>query len=217
MPSGRAAEAPRLVDRIVATVDGDPILHSDIERLIGLQIVRANEGESDAALRRRTLDRLIENRLRLHELERYGFDQAPLEEIDRRYQAIRERFATESEFRAELARLGLDDTRLRQLVARQISILSFVEERLGPRVFVSVDDIRRHYDAELVPELRRRGDEPPPIESVREAIRALLRERRLNEEIDRWTAGLRAAADVEELLDSDRALPPVVKRIPGER
>ncbi len=216
--SAFAAEAPvRLVDRILATVDGDPILLSDLERVLGLGVVTRNEGESDAALHARALDRMIENRLRLHELEQFGFEQAPVEEIDRRYLRIRERFPSEAAFRAELDRLGLDDSRLRLLVARQISILAYVEERLGPRVFVSVDDIRRHYDEELVPELLRRGETPPPIETVREAIRAVIRERRLNEEIDRWTARLRAAADVEEYLDSagrgGQELPPVVRTV----
>jgi hypothetical protein len=215
-PAPRESAEPVLVDRILATVDGDPILLSDLERLIGLGIVRRQEGENEAALHRRALDRMIENRLRLHELDRFGFDQAPVEEIDRRYQAIRDRFDSEAAFRAELERLDLDDTRLRLLVARQISILIYVEERLGPRVFVSVDDIRRHYDEVLVPELAARGEAAPPIETVREAIRALLRERRLNEEIDRWTATLRAAADVEDFLDSARTeLPPVVRRLPG--
>jgi len=216
---GRAvadAAAPRTVDRILATVDGDPILLSDLERLLGLGIVRREEGESDATLERRALDRMIENRLRLHELDRFGYEQAPLEEIDRRYQRIRDRFAGETEFRAELDRLGLDDTRLRLLVARQIAILAYVEERLGPRVFVGVEDIRKYFDEELKPELVKRGEPVPAIESVRESIRAVLRERRLNEEIDRWTRDLRAKADIEDFLeDKAKPLPPVVHRIEG--
>lgn len=205
------AGTPQLVDRVLAVVDGDPILHSDLERLLGLGVVARREGESERDLHRRALDRMIENRLRLHELDRFGFDQAPLDEIDRRYQRIRERFASEAEFRAELERLDLDDTKLRLLVARQISILAYVEERLGPRVFVGVDDIRRYYDEELRPELAKGGQEPPPIETVREQIRGVLRERRLNEEIDRWTAELRSQADVEDFLDAaGRELPPVV-------
>jgi hypothetical protein len=214
IPAPAAETAPKLVDRILATVDGDPILLSDLERMVGLGIVRRNEGESDAALHRRVLDRLVDNRLRLHELDRFGYEQAPLEEIDRRYQRIRERFASEAEFRAELDRLGLDDTRLRLLVARQISILAYVEERLGPRVFVGVEDIRKYFDEELKPQLVARGEPVPPIESVRESIRSVLRERRMNEEIDRWTRDLRAKADIEDFLESgSKPLPPVVHRI----
>ena len=88
-------------------------------------------------------------------------------------------------------------------------MLRFVEERLGPRVFVSVDDIRAHYDSKLVPELRAKGQPVPPIEEVREAIRVLLKEERLNQEIERWTSELRAAADVVDLLEAEkRPLPP---------
>jgi hypothetical protein len=211
MAQDAASSEPRILDRIVAVVDGDPILYSDIDRLIGLGTIRPEPGESRAALERRALERIIDNRLRLHELDRFGYDQAPIEEIDRRYQRIRDRFATEADFRAELERLGLDDEKLRLLVARQIAILTFVEERLGPRVFVGVEEIRRYYEEELVPELARRGEKAPPIEAVREEIRGVLRERRLNEEIDLWTAGLRAKADVEEFLESGpKPLPPVV-------
>jgi len=100
-------------------------------------------------------------------------------------------------------------------VARQLSVLAYVEQRLGPRVFVGVEEIRRYYDEELVPELARDGQPPPPIDQVREQIRALLRERRLNEEIDRWTEELRAAADVVDLLDAPaRPLPPEVGSLP---
>ena len=106
-------------------------------------------------LERRTLDRVLELRLRLHEVDRFGFerraDRRDRQELRRRSARVSHR---RTKFRAELDRLGLDDEKLRQLIARQISILAYVEERLGPRVFVSVDDIRRYYDEELVPELR---------------------------------------------------------------
>ncbi|MGE4188812.1 MAG: hypothetical protein AB7G12_02850 [Thermoanaerobaculia bacterium] len=209
-----AEEAPpdlRLVDRIVAVVDDDPVLESEIERALGLGLVRREEGETEPAVRRRALDQIISQRLRQHELDRFGFDEAPLSEIERDYAEIHARFASEAEFQAELSRLGLDEDKLRQLVAHQIAVLTYVEERLGPRVFISVDDIRAYYDETLVPELRRLGEAPPPVEEVREQIRAVLREQRLNEEVARWTEELRRRADVEDFLDDgDRALPPLL-------
>lgn len=217
----RSPAPPTLVDRVVAVVDEDPILHSDIERVVRLGLLPAVVGESAAEERRRALDLTIEQKLRLHEIDRFGFEEAPLAAVDRQMEETRSRFASEGAFRAELARLGLDETSLRQLLARQLSVLAYVEERLGPRVFVSVDDIGRYYDEELLPELRRTGAreaEIPTLESVRESIRAVLRERRLNEEIDRWTADLRGKADVVDYLDQDhRALPPIIDRREANR
>lgn len=205
---------PVLVDRVVAVVDEDPILDSDIERVVHLGLLPEVVGESAAAGRRRALDLAIEQKLRLHEVDRFGFEETPLALLDRQMEETRSRFPSEGAFRAELARLGLDETSLRQLLARQLSVLAYVEERLGPRVFVSVDDIGHYYNEELLPQLARDGVAPtdiPALESVRESIRAVLRERRLNEEIDRWTADLRGKADVVDYLDREaRPLPPVV-------
>ena len=207
--------APTLVDRVVAVVDEDPILDSDIERVVRLGLLPEIAGETSAGRRRRALDLAIEQKLRLHEVDRFGFEETPLELLDRQMEETRSRFPSEEAFRAELSRLGLDETALRQLLARQLFVLAYVEERLGPRVFVSVDDIGHYYNEELVPELRRNGAgaaEIPALESVRESIRAVLRERRLNEEIDRWTADLRSKADVVDYLDREaRPLPPLVE------
>ena len=212
---GKALSPPTLVDRVVAVVDEDPILDSDIERVVRLGLLPVSAGESVAEKRRRALDLAIEQKLRLHEVDRFGFEETPLALLDRQMEEVRSRFPAEEAFRAELSRLGLDETALRQLLARQLSVLAYVEERLGPRVFVSVDDIGRYYNEELLPELEKSGVGPaelPTLESVRESIRAVLRERRLNEEIDRWTADLRAKADVVDYLDREaRPLPPVVE------
>jgi hypothetical protein len=206
-----AAPAPTLVDRVVAVVDEDPILLSDLERAIGLGLVPRQAGESDVAIERRALDALVEQKLRLHEIARFGVEDAPLDEVDRQLERLRAGFPDEAAWQAELARLGLAESGVRQILARQLSVLGYVEQRLGPRVYVSVEEIRRYYDDELVPKLRAAGDPVPPVEEIRESIRAVLREERLNREIDRWTSELRRQADVIDLLDADeRPLPPVV-------
>ena len=174
-------------------------------------------GEGEAATRRRVLDGLIEQRLRLHEIDRFGFEQVPVDQIDRQLAQLRARFGDEAAFHAELARLGLDRSRgCGSSSPASSSILTYVEERLGPRVFVGLEDIRRYFDEELVPELTRRGEPVPEIENVREQIRAILRERALDQEIARWTEDLRKNADVVDLLDAEpRALPPVQFEIPS--
>ena len=216
VPEGASpAAAAVLVDRVVAVVDEDPILASDIERVARLGLLPKVAGESPDDELRRALDLAIEQKLRLHEVDRFGFEETPLALLDSQMEETRSRFASEEAFRAELVRLGLDESSLRQLLARQLSVLAYVEERLGPRVFVSVDDIGRYYNDELLPELHRTGTpeaEIPALEAVRESIRAVLRERRLNDEIDRWTADLRGKADVVDYLDREaRPLPPVVE------
>jgi hypothetical protein len=210
--SPQAQKPGNLTDRILAVVDEDPILASDLERAIGLGLVQRQPNEGDKALRRRVLDGLIEQRLRFHEVDRFGFTEVPAAEIDSQLEALRASFASAEAFQARLRALDLDMVALREILARQLMILAYVEERLGARVFVALADIQTYYSEELTPEMRRQGTEPPPLPSVREEIRALLRERRLNEEIDRWTLELRDGADVLDYLDSEHTgLPPLVR------
>ncbi len=62
-----------------------------------------------------------------------------------------------------------------------------------------------------MPELKALGASVPPVEEVREELRQVLRERRLNEEIERWTEELRQEADLVDHFDSRRGeLPPLI-------
>jgi hypothetical protein len=90
-------------------------------------------------------------------------------------------------------------------------VLIYVEERLGARVFVGLEEIQRYYNEVLVPALEENGQPIPPQQEVREEIRAVLREMRLNEEIERWTEELRQEADIVDYFDDPREeLPPLV-------
>ncbi len=211
-----SASALTLRDRILAVVDEDPILLSDVDRAIALGFVERNPGESDTDLQRRTLDQLIDQRVRLHEVSRFGIEQVPVDQIEQQVQLIRSRFPGEEVFRDHLAEVGLDLQDLRQLVARQLSVWIYFEEFLGPRVFVSLEDIRKYYEETLVPEARARGATPPPIEDVREDIRNLLKQQRLNQAIEQRTEELRREADIVTYFDSEHDhLPPVVLDIEG--
>ena len=68
-----SAPSSEIVDRIVAVVDEDPILSSDLDRAVGLGLIDRQPGESELAFRRRVLDLLLEERLRAHEIDRFGF------------------------------------------------------------------------------------------------------------------------------------------------
>lgn len=211
-----AADTGRLVDRVVAVVDDDPILESEIEQAIGLGLVERAAGEDDRALRRRVLDGLIEQRLRFHEVDSFGFTSVPVTQIEAHYREIAARFADQAALHARLAELSLTESALRQLVARQLMVLTYVEERLGARVLVGLDDIRAYYQTTLTSEMAARHEPLPPIEAVRENIRALLKEQRLNEEIARWTDDLRRQADVIDNFASLHAeLPPVRYEAPA--
>ncbi len=205
---------PKLRDRVMAVVDEDPVLASEVDRTIALGLAKANPGEAEPAFRRRVLDDLVEQRLRFHEIDRFGFEQVPVDLIEARVAQIRARFPSEDAFNKTLRDLRLTRQALRQLVARQLMVLTHVEEQLGPRVFVSLDDITQYYRTVLTPEMQKRKQPVPPQDDVRDQIRTVLKEQRLNQELDKWTEELRRKADIQVYFDKPPGdLPPVVKRI----
>jgi hypothetical protein len=209
-----AAPAPELQDRVMAVVDEDPILASEVERAITLGLAQPKSGEADEAFRRRILDGLVDQRLRFHEIDRYGFEQVPVDLIEKSVADIRARFPNEDAFRKALRDAGLTQQALRQLVARQLIVLTHVEEQLGPRVFVSLDEITQYYRTVYTPETQKRKQPLLPQDDVRDQIRTVLKEQKLNQELNRWTEDLRRKADIHLYFDKPPGdLPPVVKRI----
>jgi hypothetical protein len=215
--AGAAVQPPgvTLHDRVLAVVDEDPILASDVDRQIGLGLDPDCQAKSGDELRRCVLEKLIDQRVLYHEVDRYGAGQVQVEAIEDQVAAIRARYPDQVTFEQALHTVGLDENGLRQLVARQLAILSYIDERLGPRVFVSLEDIRAYYQSTLVPELQKQGKTVPPIEQVREDIRRVLKEQRLNDEMMSWLRELRTQADIVDYFDTRHdQLPPVV---PGKK
>lgn len=208
------AQERQPVDRILAVVDDDPILASEVDQVVSLGILDPQEMEEDRAFRRRILDFLIEERIRFHEVDRFGFAEVPVEIVDEEFGKLKYQLGGAEQFAEVLAELGLDEQGVRQVLARQVMVWVYVEERLGARIFVGLEDIRAYYDEVLVPTLVERGDSVPPVEEVREAIRTVVREQRMNEELERWTTELLQKADIEDYFESNyQVLPPVVDTV----
>lgn len=203
-----------MVDRIVAVVDGDPILLSDLTRAIAFDAtLEPREGESEEAARKRALDELVRERIRFHAVDRAGAGTVAEAEIAELAETTRSRFPTEEAFLAALAEQGMTERDLEGFLARRLAILHYVNDRLRSQVFVDATEIQAYYDTVLRAQVAAAGSELPPLDGgLRERIRATVMELKLNEEEERWLRDLEAKADVVLLLESsgERVAPVVV-------
>ena len=209
--------AEQRLDRVVARVGDDPIFASDIERIQALRLAVRRDGEDLPSFERRILNDLVDQRLRLQAVERYDLPPPPASLLDTQVEALADQFGGAEALGRQLAVLGLDTESLRRLLARQARVLTYIDQRLAPRIFVELDAVRAYYDEVLVPALARDGVDAPPLDTVEAEIRGVLRELRLDEEIDRWTAELRLQSEIVDLYDRPvRPLPPLVLRLDGD-
>ena len=190
-PSGPAV----LVDRIAAVVGDDIILESEIRKLVAVRYLERKPGESDSSYRDGVIDQRVVDLLREKQLRRSsGFDPKP-EEVEARVAALEERLARDRGIpaAAALAAAGTTREELSAWVRRGLALDSFVKERLTPRLKLTEADLRAYYDTPFRDAVKKRGlADVPPFDDVREEIREVVRELRLNAEIGRWTEQLRS-------------------------
>lgn len=183
-----------VLDRIAAVVGDDVILESEIRKLVGVEYVPRRPGESDAAYRDRVLDVRVVEVLRDRQLRKTGGIEPKKEDVDARVAALEARVVKErgEPLDAILARAGATRAELAAFVKRGMMLESFVRERLAPAIKATDAEVRAYYEGPFREEARAKGlATVPSYEEVAEAVRELVRERKLNAEVDRWTAQLR--------------------------
>ncbi|HKR64830.1 MAG TPA: hypothetical protein VJZ00_13945 [Thermoanaerobaculia bacterium] len=184
------------VDRIAAVIDRQVLTVSEITQMVEIRFF-PRLATNDDDYRREVLDALIAQALRYRDVERFGAQDIPRDTIEARLVEIRQRFSSEADFTAAVARAELTLDEVRALVKRQLQVEAYIQERFAPLVFVSPEDIDEYYRGPWMRQRRERGLAVPPLDSVREEIRTAARSARLEEEIGKWTAQLRARASVD--------------------
>ena len=186
-----------VVDRIAAVVDRQVLTVSEVNQMVQLRFFARPADRSDDDYRRDVLDSLIAQALRFRDVERFGAEDIPKDSIEARVQEMIRRFASPAEFDAAVARAELTPDEVRALVKRQLQVEAYIQERFSPLIYIANDDIETYYRGPWTAQRRQRGLAVPPLEQVREEIRSLLKSTRLQEEIEKWTAQLRARANVD--------------------
>jgi hypothetical protein len=184
------------VDRIAAVIDGQVVTVSEIVQMVETRFFPRLATDDDGH-RREILERLIAQALRYRDVERFGAQDIPPDTIEARVQEIRGRFASEAEFTAAVALAELTLDEIRALARRQLQVEAYIQERFAPLVFVTNDEIADYHATTWTRARRERGLPVLPLPEVREEVRAAVRSSRLQTEIEKWTAQLRARANVD--------------------
>jgi hypothetical protein len=185
------------VDRVAAVIDREVITVSEVSQMVEIRFFSRKAGQNDDDYRRSVLDNLIAQALRYRDVERFGAQDISKDSIEARLEEIGKRFATPEELNAALVHAELTPDEVRALIKRQLQVEAYIQERFAPLIFVSNEEIASYYTGPWSAQRRLRGLAVPPLNDVREEIRALLRSDRLQSEVEQWTARLRARANVD--------------------
>ena len=189
-----AARPQEVVDRIAARVENDVVLLSEVRQLGAYQQLLDGKRESDAQL----LDHLIDQWIVRTEAEASRFPRPSAAEVDRELERLAKTLPPGRLLDERLRAARWSAAELRTIVGEQLYLTAYLDSRFRPAVQVEPQAIEEYYVQTLVPQAKTRGETPPPLESVRDAIREILIQRGINEQADRWLKERRARLHVEK-------------------
>lgn len=196
------ARSQQTVDQILTLVNDDVITRIDLLWSIAIDPKGPSPiGPVGSDLLRQKLDVMIDERLVAQEAARIPTTNITQEEVDRKRAELIARFKSEAEFRQRVGSVGLTPQKIDELLRQRVLMDRFIDFRFRSFVLATEQEIQRHYDEKLVPEIRRRGLVPPPIDQVRDKISDLLKQQKIDTELDRWLSAARQRAEVIQLAE----------------
>ncbi len=195
------ANAGQVIDRIVATVNGQIILQSDWNDALRYEALLSARSVSDFSDedRRAVLDRLIDQELLGEQMKSALFRRASEEEAAAQVAEARKLYpeaANNDGWQSVLARFGLTENALVAHVKEQIDLMRLVDAHLRPTVQIDSKTIEAYYREKFVPQLKQSGAEEVPLAEVSGKIRELLTEERVSELMVGWLQSLRSESKV---------------------
>ena len=186
-----ASASAEVIDRILAVVEGQIITLSDARAALRLDLVPADVSEDPIAA---VMQRLIDRRLMLAEVERYAPAEPPASAIEARLASIQARFKDALGLEIALNQTAMTREELQRHIRDTLRIDAYLQQRFSITVEPSQDDMQRYYrehQAELTADGVLR-----PFGEVAERIRARLIEERRDPIVREWIEGLRRRGNV---------------------
>ncbi|MBN9617519.1 MAG: peptidylprolyl isomerase [Acidobacteriales bacterium 59-55] len=204
-----------VLDRVVAVVNGDLILESDIDeelRFESIQPYRTANGEQS---RERTVRRLIDRTLILQqaEMEPEETDVSD-KELDAQLATVRRDIPACKQYHCEtdagwqkyVGDRGFTVKEFRERWRQRMQLLKFIEVRFRNGIRISDDDIKNYFEKTMLPEYAKRHVTPPKLETVSPRIEEVLLQQQVGNLLRDWLKSLRAQGRVR-IMRADEVAP----------
>lgn len=192
--------AGQVLEEVMAVVGSTPILHSDLELADLVSLVARDPDVTAGQHQSRLLDARIRLELQYRDLAESGTLYRLDIDLESALETLVARAGNEQELRTRLEEHGLDWADLEELALRVAAASAFTEQRLRPRVSVSLEEVRTAYEELIVARHEPLDQTVPPLTSVHDDLYRLLLERKLNDEIERWLDSAAERHDVTRFV-----------------
>jgi peptidyl-prolyl cis-trans isomerase SurA len=214
-PAGPSSTAPAptapastVLDRVVAVVNNQAILWSDIANEVRFSVLDP-ESTINATLSPQTaVQELISRTLIQQQVRQEDItaSQPNPEEVQARLKELRTELpacvrmncATETGWQKFLSSNGLTASQVEAYLGLRLEMIRFIEIRFRQGIRIAQQDIETYYRTKLVPQYAP-GARVPPLSDVAPRIEEILLEQQVNVLFDAWLDNLRKQGNVEIL------------------
>jgi peptidyl-prolyl cis-trans isomerase SurA len=193
----RLARGQEVVDRIVARVENDIILQSDVQELKEYQQLVDGKSESKSVI----LDLLIDQWIVRSEAQLSRFPEPSDAEIDRELSRVVKSFSSPEEYEGRRKKSGLSEAEVRKLVAAQLYLSTYLDSRFRPSAQIDEKAIVDFYNNAVIPRAKARGQEAPTLDASRDIIQEALVQGDINQQADRWLKESRTRLHVQKFTE----------------
>jgi hypothetical protein len=197
-----------VLDRVVAVVNNQAILASDLGEEVSLAILDPNQDGQALPTPRQTLEQLIARTLieqQIRQDDAQNIDPQP-EEVKSRMAEIRkdlpacmhQNCVSDEGWKAFLAAHDLTPERVESYLRYRLRILRFIELRFRQGISISDDEVETYYRNTLLPQYRA-GETVPQLDQVSSRIQEILLQQQVNHLFDDWLLKLRNQGEVQVL------------------
>ena len=197
-----------VIDRVVAVVNRQPILESDLEDEMQLSVLDPSTRGGEKMTPQEALDRLISRTLIQQQIRQEDLPAtepnprdiaARVEQIRTQLPAcVRASCRSDDGWKTFLERHELTPARVESYTHNRLEILSFIEMRFRQGIRIAPEEIEKYYRDTLLPQYPA-GQKPPQLEQVSSRIEEILLEQRVNVLFGNWLANLRSQGQIEVL------------------
>jgi len=203
LPSMPEAEG-QPVDRVVAIVNGDLILDSDVDRERRFAELLPYGEASGPYNRDEAIKRLINRDLILQQVALQPGDEVTYQEAAKDLDSLRKSIPTCAKYHCEteegwgkfLATEGFTEQSLTTLWQQRMEVLAFIELRFRMGTRITPAEIDEYYTKTLLPKYAAQHAKAPPVRTISRRIQEVLLQQRVSKLQDDWLTSLRAQGSV---------------------
>lgn len=200
--------APVVLDRIVAVVNDQAILASDLDNEIRLSILEPRTSTRTVETPGQALQRLISRTLIQQQIREEDSQaaQPSAQDVAARLAILRKELpacvhqscTSDAGWKQFLSSHGLTQQEVETYLKNRLAILHFIELRFRQGIRISHEEIETYYHDMLLPQYTA-GETAPPLDQVAPRIQEILLQQQVNALFSVWLDNLRKQGRVEVL------------------